>query len=51
MLADEGVIDNQGLSFINVGTVLSKVGLLMSNLSFVYFLEYVITTSFTVVSA
>lgn len=34
-----------------MGRVFSRVGLLMSNLSLVYFLEYTITTSFTVANA
>lgn len=50
-LEEEGVKDNVGFSCENVGRVFSKVGLLMSNLSLVYFLEYTITTSFTVANA
>ena len=34
-----------------MGRVFSKVGLIMSNLALVYFLEYTITTSFTVANA
>ena len=50
-LEEEGVKNNVGFSCENVGRVFSKVGLLMSNLSLVYFLEYTITTSFTVPNA
>ena len=50
-LEEEGVVDNVGFSCENVGRVFSSVGLLMSNLSLVYFLEYTITTSFTVANA
>ena len=47
-LENEGVSDNKGFTCANVCRVLHKVGLLMANLSIVYFLEYTITTSFTV---
>ena len=50
-MEEEGVKDNVGFSCENVGRVFGKVGLLMSNLSLVYFLEYTITTSFTVANA
>jgi hypothetical protein len=51
VLENDGVTDNVALSRTNLAIVFNKVGLLMSNLAFVYFLEYAITTSFTVVSA
>ena len=50
-LEEEGVKNNVGFSCENVGRVFRRVGLLMSNLSLVYFLEYTITTSFTVANA
>lgn len=50
-LTESGVVDNEALSWINAKRVYSKVGLLITNLALVYFLEYLITTSFTVVSA
>ena len=47
----QGVDDNKGFTTENVKRVLGIVGFLMSNLSLVYFLEYMITTSFTVACA
>jgi len=50
-LDEVGVVDNKGFTWVNVKKVAGKVGMLMSNLSLVYFLEYTITTSFTVACA
>ena len=50
-LAEVGVVDNEILNWANAKCVYKKVGLLITNLALVYFLEYLITTSFTVVSA
>ena len=50
-LDEEGVVDNVGFTCENVGRVFGKVGHIMANLSLVYFLEYTITTSFTVANA
>lgn len=50
-LEEEGVVDNKGFTCENVGLVMSKVGALQSNLAIVYFMEYTITTSFTVACA
>ena len=50
-LEEEGVKNNVNFSCENVGRVFKKVGFLMSNLSLVYFLEYTITTSFTIANA
>ena len=47
-LENVGVHDNLSFTWVNVKGVLSRAGLLMSNLSLVYFLEYTITMSFTV---
>lgn len=51
LLEDEGVVDNKGFTWANTTRIFSNVGLLMINLSLVYFLEYTITTSFTVACA
>ena len=50
-LVEEGVVDNKGFTCENVSKVGKRVGPLMSNLAIVYFLEYTITTSFTVANA
>ena len=47
----QGVDDNKGFTTENVKRVLGIVGFLMSQLSVVYFLEYMITTSFTIACA
>ena len=47
-LENEGVADNKKFTCENVVKIFKRVGLLMANLSIVYFLEYTITTSFTV---
>jgi len=41
------VDDNMQLSWVNVKKVLGKIGMTLSNLPAVYFLEYSITTAFT----
>ena len=41
-----GVSDNEQLTWKRFVLIMGKVGLLMSNLTFVYFFEYSITTSF-----
>jgi hypothetical protein len=43
---ESGVTDNEQLDWPKAKYILKKTGLLMSNLSFVYFFEYSITTSF-----
>ena len=43
--------DNKGFTCENIKRVFSRVGFTMGNLSIVYFLEYTITTSFTVACA
>ena len=50
-LEEEGVVDNKGFTKENMGIVLGKVGHIMANLALVYFLEYTITTAFTVACA
>jgi transcriptional/translational regulatory protein YebC/TACO1 len=45
---EEGVTDNQRLSTSTIKSVLSKTGFSMGNLCSVYYLEYVITTGWTV---
>ena len=50
-LEKEGVTDNLSFSWPVFVNIMSKVGLTMSNLSIVYFLEYTITTSFTIANA
>ena len=50
-LASEGVADNLSFTCENMNNVLKKVGFTMAQLSIVYFLEYTITTSFTVACA
>ena len=47
-LDEQGVVDNKDFTWNNLSRVGKKVGLLMSNLSVVYFMEYTITTSFTI---
>lgn len=41
-----GVSDNLQLSWDSFAMIMKKAGMTMSNLSFVYFFEYSITTSF-----
>lgn len=47
-LGDEGVTDNKDFNWENAKKVFSCVGFLQINLVVVYFLEYTITTSFTI---
>ncbi len=44
---EEGVSDNQEMSFEAVKSVLRKVGFEMTNLLLVYYLEYIIVTECT----
>jgi hypothetical protein len=50
-LQNEGVSDNKDFNCVNCQRVAGKMSFLMGNLSFVYFLEYMITTSFTIACA
>lgn len=47
-MGNEGVTDNADLNWVNIKKVTSAVGFLQINLVVVYFLEYTITTSFTI---
>ena len=47
-LVEEGVVDNTDLSCDSFSRITCRVGFLLFNLTMVYYLEYTITTSFTV---
>lgn len=48
---ETGVVDNVQMSFGSAFSVIKRTGLLMSNLSIVYYFEYVITTGLPVAIA